>query len=422
MSSNPQTVRQIALLGATGSIGQSTLKVLRLHPDKYQLFGVSAHRNLAELARICLEFKPHIAVVADAAAAISLRAMLPGKTPDILHGAHSLSALARAAEVDTVVAAIVGAAGLPSTLAAANAGKRILLANKESLVIAGDLVTQAARKSGACILPVDSEHNALLQCLPPAPASDGASTVHSIAGVAKLWLTASGGPFRNLTVDQLASVTPAQACAHPNWQMGRKISVDSATLMNKGLEVIEAFWLFGLPPDRIEVVVHPQSIVHSLVEYIDGSFIAQLGSPDMCTPIAYALAYPERINAGVKQLNLRELGALTFEAPDHARFPCLKLAFDALTAGKSAPVVLNAANEVAVEGFLNGILAFNAIPALINECLQQSPIQSTHNLDDILSVDSQSRALAQTLMKTHGSYNFEETSLRNLSASGGSLR
>ncbi len=414
-------MRQVALLGATGSIGQSTLKVLRLHPDKYQLFGVSAYRNLVELARICLEFEPRIAVVADAEAAINLREMLPGRTPEILTGAQALCTLASTSEVDMVVAAIVGAAGLPSTLAAANAGKRILLANKESLVIAGALVTQAAQKSGACIIPVDSEHNALLQCLPPAPFTQSGK-IHSTMGVAKLWLTASGGPFRNFSINELCAVTPEQACAHPNWQMGRKISVDSATLMNKGLEVIEAFWLFGLGLDQIEVVVHPQSVVHSLVEYIDGSFLAQLGSPDMCTPIAYALAYPQRIAAGVKPLNLRELGALTFEAPDQLRFPCLKLAFDALKTGASAPVVLNAANEVAVEGFLNGVLAFNAIPALINECLQRSPIQSVHNLDDILSVDSQSRALAQTFLKTHGNYDFKEISLRNLSAFGGSLR
>ena len=400
------SVRQIALLGATGSIGQSVLKVLRLHPDKYQLFGVSAHRNLVELAHICLEFRPRIAVVADTVAALSLRDMLPGSSVEILTGAQALCLLASANEVDTVVAAIVGAAGLPSTLAAAQVGKRILLANKESLVIAGELVTQSAQNSGALIIPVDSEHNALLQCLPPAPAAAQTASpakIHSTAGVAKLWLTASGGPFRNFSMSELATVTPDQACAHPNWQMGRKISVDSATLMNKGLEVIEAYWLFRLGQDQIEVVVHPQSIVHSLVEYIDGSFLAQLGSPDMCTPIAYALAYPERINAGVKQLNLRELGALTFEAPDQTRFPCLKLAFDALKTGTSAPVVLNAANEVAVDGFLNGMLAFNAIPALINECLQRSPIKSMHNLDDILSVDSESRVLARTLMNTNGS-------------------
>lgn len=402
------SAQRIALLGATGSIGQSTLKVLRLHPDKYQLFGVSAHRNLVALAQICLEFSPRVAVVADNSAATALRAMLPGSSPEILTGEQALCLVASSSEVDIVVAAIVGAAGLPSALAAAQAGKRILLANKESLVIAGELVTQAAQKSGACIIPVDSEHNALLQCLPPAPptrASKQTSKIYSTAGVAKLWLTASGGPFRNFSISELASVTPEQACAHPNWQMGRKISVDSATLMNKGLEVIEAFWLFGLGREQIEVVVHPQSIVHSLVEYVDGSFLAQLGSPDMCTPIAYALAYPERINAGVKQLNLRELGALTFEAPDQVRFPCLRLAFDALKVGASAPVVLNAANEVAVEGFLNGILAFNAIPALVNECLQRSPIQSTNNLDDVLSVDRHSRILAGTLINTIGSYN-----------------
>ncbi len=397
--------RQVALLGATGSIGQSTLKVLRLHPDKYQLYGVSAYRNLTDLARICNEFKPAIAVVATEEAAKILRAMLHANALEILIGERALCDLASAIEVDTVVAAIVGAAGLPSTLAAARAGKRILLANKESLVIAGALVTEAAQKSGACIIPVDSEHNALLQCLPPAPACASPAKIHSTNGVVKLWLTASGGPFRKFSSHELNCVTPEQACAHPNWQMGRKISVDSATLMNKGLEVIEAYWLFGLAQDQIEVVVHPQSIVHSMVEYIDGSFLAQLGSPDMCTPIAYALAFPGRIDAGVKQLNLRELGALTFEAPDQIRFPCLKLAFDALKAGGTAPVVLNAANEIAVEGFLNGLLAFNAIPAVINECLQHSPIQSVHNLEDILSVDSQSRNLARTLINTNGSYN-----------------
>ncbi len=387
-------MQRIALMGATGSIGQSTLKVLRLHPEKYQLFGVSAHRNIALLAQICVEFRPKIAVVADADAAQELRALLPDIQVEIWHGASALNDLVSADSVDAVVAAIVGAAGLASTLAAATAGKRLLLANKEALVIAGSLVMSAAIASGAQIIPIDSEHNALFQCLPPARPLDATS------GVAKLWLTASGGPFRNHSLAELAAVTPEQACAHPNWQMGRKISVDSATLMNKGLEVIEAYWLFGLPLHQIEVVVHPQSIVHSLVEYVDGSFLAQLGSPDMCTPIAHALAYPSRIASGVKPLNISQLKSLSFETPDAVRFPCLNLAYDALASGPSALVVLNAANEVAVDAFLNGALTFSAIPKLINECLRQTPIQSVHNLDEILTLDALARISASTLITT----------------------
>jgi 1-deoxy-D-xylulose-5-phosphate reductoisomerase len=397
-------MQNVVILGATGSIGQSTLKVLRLHPERFRLFGVSAHRNLDKLAQICVEFRPAVAVVANAADVAELRTLMTAKlgqsapSIDIHVGPEALVALARGAEVDTVVAAIVGAAGLPSTLAAAASGKRLLLANKESLVVGGALVSAAAARSGALILPIDSEHNALLQCLPPA------RPIGPNHGVAKLWLTASGGPFRSFSQAMLAEVTPEQACAHPVWQMGKKISVDSATLMNKGLEVIEAHWLFGLPAAQIDVVVHPQSIVHSLVEYVDGSFLAQLGSPDMCTPIAYALSYPDRINAGVTRLDPLTLSTLHFEAPDRTRFPCLQLAYDVLAAGPSAAVILNAANEVAVERFLNGALSFVGIAQLINECLQLSPIQSAaigaNNLADVLALDAWARVQASTLAAT----------------------
>jgi 1-deoxy-D-xylulose-5-phosphate reductoisomerase len=308
----------------------------------------------------------------------------------LLCQADELSALASAANVDTVVAAIVGAAGLPSTLAAARAGKRILLANKESLVCGGHLVTQAAAESGALLLPVDSEHNALFQCLPKS--ADQRAT--QMAGVRTLWLTASGGPFREFSAEQLRTATPTQACAHPNWSMGRKISVDSATLMNKGLEVIEARALFAAEPAQMRVVVHPQSIVHSLVEYTDGSFLAQLSAPDMCTPIAHALAYPERIESGAKALDLLALSALQFEAPDLQRFPCLQLAFDAMRSGAAAQVVLNAANEIAVEAFLNNRLAFTAIASVINECLQRADLHSPDSLNAILELDRMSRHLA----------------------------
>jgi 1-deoxy-D-xylulose-5-phosphate reductoisomerase len=383
----------LALLGATGSIGFNTLKLLRMHPQRYQLFGVSAHANVALLLQIIIEFRPEIAVVGTADAANLLRTDIQRLNLEcaVEVGPGALCELASAPQVDTVIAAIVGAAGLPSTLAAAQAGKRLLLANKESLVIGGALVIAAAEKSGALILPVDSEHNAIFQCLPhtrPIP-----------LGVKKLWLTASGGPFRGFTQGQLDVVTPAQAIAHPNWQMGRKISVDSATLMNKGLEVIEAHWLFGFSAEDIDVVVHPQSVVHSLVEYIDGSFLAQLGSPDMCTPIAYALAFPERIASGVQTLNPLKLMNLSFEPPDHARFPCLRIAFDALTTGASAPVILNAANEVAVACFLNEQLRFVQIPQIINECLQRISIQSLTSLAQVLEIDASTRQFALELVK-----------------------
>lgn len=389
--------QRLAVLGATGSIGQSTWKIVRQHPERFEVIGASANQNMAALAALCAEFAIRIVVLPDSGKAREFLACLAqhrcDQTPEIWQGAQALVQLGESPDIDTVIAAIVGAAGLPSTLAAARSGKRLLLANKESLVVGGKLVTEAAAASGALILPLDSEHNALFQCLPPA------RPITAEHGVAKLWLTASGGPFRTLSAQELTRVTPAQACAHPIWQMGPKISVDSATLMNKGLEVIEAFWLFGLPVDQIDVVIHPQSIVHSMVEYLDGSFLAQLGSPDMCTPIAYGLGYPERIDAGVHRLNPLQLGQLSFEAPDHQRFPCLKMAFDALAAGSSASVVLNAANEIAVERFLNGALGFSQIGPLINECLQQTPIHSLHNVEDVLELDRLTRKLADTLAR-----------------------
>lgn len=378
-------MRKIALLGGTGSIGLSTLKVMRLHPDKYRLFGVSAHQQIAPLFEICKEFRPSIVVLSDPSRCADFQKMLGGiggYEPELLLGQSALNELAAHAEVDTVVAAIVGAAGLASTFAAASSGKRILLANKEALVIGGALVTGAARRSGAQLMPVDSEHNALFQCLP----SQRPFTANM--GIKSLWLTASGGPFRLASAAMLASATPDQACAHPRWVMGRKISVDSATLMNKGLEVIEAHWLFGLKASDIHVVIHPQSTLHSMVEYVDGSFLAQLGSPDMCTPIAHALAWPERIEAGVARLDPLTMGALDFSAPDFERFPALQLAYDALNAGSAACVVLNAANEIAVERFLNGQLPFMAIYQAINACLQHEFLSSTPSQAQLQSVES----------------------------------
>ncbi len=389
-------MQSIALLGATGSIGSSTLKVLRLHPDRYRLAAVSAQHNVDALAKICVEFQPDIAVIGSAHVG-SLHSHLNAShcKTQIVTGNDALAEVASMPSIDIVVAAIVGAAGLSSTVAAAKAGKKILLANKESLVVGGALVTQAARQSNALLLPIDSEHNALFQCLPavrPLPELE----------ITALWLTASGGPFRGMPPAALASVTPAQACKHPNWAMGRKISVDSATLLNKGLEVIEAFWLFGLPADRIKVVIHPQSVIHSLVEYIDGSFLAQLGSPDMCTPIAHALAYPQRINAGVQALNPLQLQALEFHAPDTVAFPCLAHAFAALKAGGAAPIVLNAAGEIAVEYFLNERLRFTDIATAINECLQACPISSgdeLNELEGVLDMDQRARELAISIVE-----------------------
>ncbi len=384
--------RRLTVLGATGSIGQSTLDVVARHPDRFEVFALSAHRQHERLLAQCLQFHPQYAVMGEAAAADELVRALrsAGSRTQVLCGAAALEDIVAAEQVDMVMAAIVGAAGLRPALAAARAGKKILLANKEALVLSGQLFMDAVRAGGATLLPIDSEHNAIFQALPANYArSPGA------AGVRRVLLTASGGPFRTAALDSLAAVTPEQACAHPNWVMGRKISVDSATMMNKGLEVIEAHWLFGAPADIIEVVVHPQSVIHSMVDYADGSVIAQLGNPDMRTPIAHAMAWPERIDAGVRPLDLFEIARLDFERPDLERFPCLRLAFDALRAGGAAPAVLNAANEEAVAAFLDHRIGFLDIPAVIAACLERSGTQAVDSLDAVFAADACAREWAR---------------------------
>ncbi|MGH8677042.1 MAG: 1-deoxy-D-xylulose-5-phosphate reductoisomerase [Burkholderiales bacterium] len=385
-------MQRIAILGSTGSIGLSTLAVASRHLSRFRIFALAANRDVEKLFAQCVEFEPQIAVMADPDGAAQLRARVrdAGLHCEVLGGADALETVAAHPEVDSVMAAIVGAAGLRSTLAAARAGKKVMLANKESLVMAGRLLTDAVRSGGATLLPIDSEHNAIFQALPPGYAGDLAA-----AGVRRLLLTASGGPFRRLRLDELSAVTPEQACAHPNWVMGRKISVDSATLMNKGLEVIEARFLFNAKPEQIQVVIHPQSVVHSLVEYVDGSVIAQLGNPDMRTPIAHALAYPERIETEVKSLNLFAVASLEFEPPDLERFACLRLAYDALRAGGSAPVHLNASNEVAVASFLAGRLPFNRIADLLEEVLNRLAPAPVNSLDAVLDADRAARRTAE---------------------------
>jgi len=378
----------LTILGATGSIGTNTLDVAARHPERYRVVALTAHRQIELLAEQCRRFQPAFAVVADDSAANELRQRLAvfGCATEVLHGPAALEAVAALPEVDGVMAAIVGAAGLPPALAAARAGKRIMLANKEALVVAGSLFMDAVREGGATLLPVDSEHSAIFQSLPAHYAGD-----LDAAGVEKLILTASGGPFRSLAAEKLASVTPEDACRHPNWVMGRKISVDSATLMKKGLEVIEAHWLFSAPVERIDVLVHPQSVIHSMVQYQDGSIVAQLGSPDMRTPIAYALSWPERIAAGAPALDFAKLASLTFEAPDTARFPCLRLAFEAIRHGGDAPAILNAANEVAVAAFLAGKIGFTRIPELIERALAKLAGSASDSLDALLARDQETR-------------------------------
>ncbi len=390
--------QRVCVLGATGSIGDSTFKVLDLHPERYQVYAISGHQRLSKLMALVVRYQPAIVVVPDGQAA-QLQQQLQqaglARLPEILEGEAGLCAIAGHADVDVVMAAIVGAAGLAPTMAAAQAGKRILLANKESLVMSGELLMQAVRASGAVLLPVDSEHNAIFQCLPPT----GHTQIQAGSGVAQILLTASGGPFRAWTAEQLAQATPAQACRHPNWSMGQKISVDSATLMNKGLELIEACHLFDLPEAKITVVVHPESIVHSMVQYVDGSTLAQLGRPDMCTPIAHALAWPDRINSGVQPLDLFEIKSLNFEPPDVNRFPCLQLARAAMQQGGTAPAVLNAANEIAVAAFLAGQIGFMQIAALIESVITQLPMSRVPDLATILAVDQQARHLAKRWLR-----------------------
>ncbi len=389
----------LTILGSTGSIGVSTLDVVARHPGRYRIVALTAQRRDDVLFEQCVQFKPRYAVLLDEAAAQRLqqRIATAGLDVEVLCGVAALERVASLREVDTVMAAIVGAAGLLPTLAAARAGKKILLANKEVLVMAGRIFMDAVRLHGATLLPIDSEHNAIFQALPHDFFADHAGNF-AASGVSKILLTASGGPFRNTPLSELQNVTPEQACAHPNWVMGRKISVDSATMMNKGLEVIEAHWLFNAPPDAIQVVIHPQSVIHSLVQYVDGSVLAQLGNPDMRTPIAYALAYPERIEAGVAPLDLLKVATLTFEAPDFARFPCLALAYQALRAGGTAPAMLNAANEVAVAAFLDRRIAFLAIPRLIEEVLVALPVSAVNTLEDVLVADAAARAAALELI------------------------
>ncbi|UCV13702.1 1-deoxy-D-xylulose-5-phosphate reductoisomerase [Quatrionicoccus australiensis] len=390
------TVQNITVLGSTGSIGVSTLDVIRRHPDRYRAFALCAHSQVDKLFEQCREFQPHFAVLRDATLATQLteRLRAAGLATEVRYGIEALIELSALPEVDAVMAAIVGAAGLEPTLAAARAGKRVMLANKEVLVMAGELFMHAVHAHGATLLPVDSEHNAIFQALP----ADFARGLDA-CGVRRILLTASGGPFRNAPLDTLAHVTPEQACAHPNWVMGRKISVDSATMMNKGLEVIEAHWLFAAPPQQIQVVVHPQSVIHSAVEYADGSVLAQLGNPDMRTPIAYAMAWPERIAAGVEPLDLFKIARLDFHAPDFERFRCLQLAYDVLTTGGTASAILNAANEVAVAAFLERDLPFLGIARLNEAVLSALPAGPQGNLGDVMAADVEARHLASQMIR-----------------------
>ena len=379
----------ITILGATGSIGASTLDVVARHPDRYRVYALSAHSRVEQLAAACRQFRPQRAVVGSPEAASQLAALIADLPTSVEHGEQALCEIASSPDTDTVMAAIVGAAGLAPTLAAARAGKKILLANKEALVMSGQLFMDAVREHHATLLPIDSEHNAIFQSLPAAYAREPGA-----AGVAKILLTASGGPFLQRAVETLEHVTPDQACKHPNWVMGRKISVDSATMMNKGLEVIEAHWLFGAPADLIEVVIHPQSVIHSMVSYVDGSVLAQLGNPDMRTPIAHALAYPERIASGVAQLDLTQMAALEFHQPDLARFPCLALAFDALRAGGTAPALLNAANEIAVQAFLDQVIGFRDIDRVIRRVMDAIPHGPAPSIEAVLAQDALARDAA----------------------------
>ena len=387
--------QSLTILGSTGSIGASTLDVVARHPERFRIFALSGHSQTAKLAEQCLIFRPQYAVTANEAQAAELRAHLAaaGCQTEVLHGEQALCDIAAAPETDGVMAAIVGAAGLPPTLAAARAGKILYLANKETLVVSGSLFMQTAAQSGARILPVDSEHNAIYQVLPP----EKGYLKHN--GVQSIILTASGGPFLHTDLADFPAITPEQAVKHPNWQMGRKISVDSATMMNKGLELIEAHWLFNCPPEKLETVIHPQSVVHSMVRYADGSVLAQMGTPDMRTPIAYCLGLPERIASGVPPLDFAALSALTFETPDYRRFPCLELAYQAMQAGGSVPCVLNAANEIAVAAFLAGRIRFTDIAHTVRHCLEQDFSGSHHSLEGLLDLDAAARRAAEAFVQ-----------------------
>ncbi|MDX1722889.1 MAG: 1-deoxy-D-xylulose-5-phosphate reductoisomerase [Pseudomonas sp.] len=392
-------LQQITVLGATGSIGLSTLDVIARHPERYQVFALSGFSRLVELEALCLIYRPRYAVVPDERSARHLQDALQaaGLATRVLFGEGGLCEVAAHPEVDAVMAAIVGAAGLKPTLAAVEAGKKVLLANKEALVMSGALFIEAVRRSGAVLLPIDSEHNAIFQCLP----GDYARGLAQV-GVRRILLTASGGPFRETPLAQLHEVSPEQACAHPNWSMGRKISVDSASMMNKGLELIEVCWLFDAKPAQVEVVIHPQSVIHSLVDYVDGSVLAQLGNPDMRTPISHALAWPERIASGVAPLDLFAIARLDFQAPDEQRFPCLRLAREAAEAGGSVPAMLNAANEVAVAAFLERRIRFPEIASIIDAVLNAEPGVAVESVDAVLAADRRARELAGNWLNRHG--------------------
>jgi 1-deoxy-D-xylulose-5-phosphate reductoisomerase len=405
-------VKRIAILGSTGSIGTNTLDVISRHPTRFSVTALAAGKNDSLLLEQCLAHRPAFAVMNDAAAAERLRAALKAKGSDtqVQQGNAALEAIVARADVDAVMAAIVGAAGLPATLAAARAGKQVLLANKEALVMSGELFMQAVAEANATLLPIDSEHSAIFQSLPRGFACGRAGEIER-AGVRRILLTASGGPFRTTPIDRLARVTPQQAIAHPNWVMGPKISVDSATMMNKGLEVIEAHWLFGAPLECIQIVVHPQSVIHSMVEYLDGSVVAQLGAPDMRTPIACALAWPDRIESGVAPLDFTTLGALQFERLDALRFPCVSLAREAIRQGGTAPAALNAANEIAVEAFLGGRLAFTGIAGVIENVLGETSVEPLRTLEQVYAADVEARALASRyIARMAASYHAPRTS------------
>ncbi|HEV2009267.1 MAG TPA: 1-deoxy-D-xylulose-5-phosphate reductoisomerase [Burkholderiales bacterium] len=398
--------RHIVILGSTGSVGVNTLDVIARHPARFKIVALTAYRQIDALFDQCVKFESQYAVVADAQSAerLSARLRAAGSATQVLCGEHALEHVAALPQADTVMAAIVGIAGLRATFAAVQAGKRVLLANKEALVSAGPVFMRAVRKHGATLIPIDSEHNAVFQTLPP-----GFDGNLAAVGVRRILLTASGGPFRDTPLERMAQVTPEEACAHPNWIMGRKISVDSATMMNKGLEVIEASWLFNASDPQIKVVIHPESVIHSLVEYIDGSVLAQLGHPDMRTPIAYALGYPDRIEAGVSFLDLTAIGRLNFSEPDYARFPCLELAHAASRAGGNSPAVLNAANEAAVAAFLESKLRFDEIPRVIEFALAQVAVAPLRDLADVFDADRRARDCAETWLKRNAVGNAQRT-------------
>lgn len=402
LTAKNKSVQSITVLGSTGSIGLSTLDVIQRHPERFELFALTANNNVSVLAEQCCQYSPQYAALRDADAAQALEDILLARSckTKVLSGEQAILDLVRADEVDTVMAAIVGAAGLMPTLAAVKAGKKVLLANKEALVMAGHLFMDAVAEGGGCLLPIDSEHNAIFQCLPYSPEHESTLIdAEDKKTIRRLLLTGSGGPFRTWDKRAIEAATPEQACLHPNWSMGKKISVDSATLMNKGLEFIEACYLFGMSPDKIDVLIHPQSVVHSMVEYCDGSVLAQLGQPDMRTPIAHALAWPERIEAGVSTLDWFQLSQLSFEAPDTERFPALSLAIAAASAGPNASIVLNAANEIAVGAFLDGEIGFGDISRSLDQAMSAVPNGEPNSIEDVLHVDSYAREKAREQLK-----------------------